>query len=333
MLLKDLCECSGAPGGEDKIRQIIATELVQIGCPYEIDHLGNVIAHHPGSNGNKKLLFTAHMDEPALMISEITEAGFLRFKAVGTNIVPRQLAGRTVRIGRDVTGVVGFAPYHMMKIDQEYKEASAKHQHIDVGSSSRARTLERVTIGDYAVVDSPFLELGDNLKGKAMNSRTGCWELLKLVRHAPEAAFDAAFTVMHEVGQRGMAVAAYTQQPDLVISVSTIPATDVPGSLDGEGRVALGQGVCIACIDAGFAYRHSTVERARQLAKEADIPHRLVPYAPAAAAAGFAALCRTGSEALSLLIPCRNPMSPAGIVGKSDLSAMDRMLEQIVNNN
>ena len=196
MLLKKLCECSGAPGGEQEVRQAITAELESIGCPYEVDNIGNVIAHHPGAAGKTRLLFTAHMDEPALMIYDVTEEGFLRFKAVGTNVLPRQLAGRTVRIGRDVTGVVGFAPYHMMKITPEQKQISASHQHIDIGAPNRARALERIHIGDYAVVDSPFVEMGECCKGKAMDSRLGCSALLELLRRNTDRAFDVAFTTM-----------------------------------------------------------------------------------------------------------------------------------------
>ena len=42
MLLKALCECSGAPGGEKEVRQYIAAELERIGCPYEIDRLPEI---------------------------------------------------------------------------------------------------------------------------------------------------------------------------------------------------------------------------------------------------------------------------------------------------
>lgn len=332
MLLKKLCECSGAPGGEQEVRQAITAELESIGCPYEVDNIGNVIAHHPGAAGKTRLLFTAHMDEPALMIYDVTEEGFLRFKAVGTNVLPRQLAGRTVRIGRDVTGVVGFAPYHMMKITPEQKQISASHQHIDIGAPNRARALERIHIGDYAVVDSPFVEMGECCKGKAMDSRLGCSALLELLRRNTDRAFDVAFTTMYEVGQRGMEVAAYTQQPDLVVSVGAVPAADVPGSLEGEGRVELGQGVCLALADAGFAYHRPTVEAWSRRAQEAGIPHRVLPYASAAAPAGYAALCRTGAAALSLLIPCRTPYAPAGVMRTRDWNAAEEMLALIVKN-
>ena len=151
MLLKALCECSGAPGGEKEVRQYIAAELERIGCPYEIDNLGNVIAHHPGKSGEQKVLFAAHMDEPALMICDVTERGFLRFKAVGTRVTTRQLSSRTVRVGENVMGVVGFAPYHMMRITDEQKRRSAENQHIDIAAESKERALERIQIGSAEV--------------------------------------------------------------------------------------------------------------------------------------------------------------------------------------
>ena len=134
---------------------------------------------------------------------------------------------------------------------------------------------------------------------------------------------------MYEVGQRGMEVAAYTQQPDLVVSIGAVPATDIPGSLNKEGRVELGQGVCMALTDAGFAYPRNTVEAWSKAAKEAGIKSRVVQYAPDAAQAGCAALCRNGALALSLLIPCRTPAAPAGIMKKSDLNEAVAMLKLV----
>ena len=327
MLLKELCECNGAPGGENEVRQRIIAELASMDCTYEVDNIGNVIAHHKGDLGTSRLLFIAHMDEPALMIYDVTESGFLRFKAVGNSVVSRQLSGRNVRIGKGVSGVVGFAPFHMMKITPEQKNRSATHQHIDIGALNRARALQRVQLGDYAIVDSPFVELGKKTyKGKAMKSRLGCYALLELLRSGCKKSFDVVFATMYEVGQRGVEVAAYTQSPDLVVSVGAVGATDVPGSLDGEGRVELGQGVCIAQADAGFAYSRYVVETWCREAEEAGIRHRAIPYASEAAPAGFAALCRTGAVPISLLVPCRNPSSPAGIVKACDLEETVKML-------
>ena len=119
------------------------------------------------------------------------------------------------------------------------------------------------------------------------------------------------------------------QQPDLVVSIGAVPATDVPGSLNKEGRVELGQGVCMALTDAGFAYPRNTVEAWSKAAKEAGIKSRVVQYAPDAAQAGYAALCRNGALALSLLIPCRTPAAPAGIMKKSDLNEAVAMLKLI----
>ena len=67
-------------------------------------------------------------------------------------------------------------------------------------------------------------------------------------------------------------------------------------------------------------------------AQEAGIPHRVLPYAAAAASAGYAALCRTGAAALSLLIPCRTPYAPAGVMRTRDWNAAEEMLALIVKN-
>lgn len=329
MLLKELCEYSGVSGGECAIRRRIVLALEEMGSPYQIDRLGNVVAHNPGKAGALRLLLAARMDEPGLMIYDITEEGFLRFKTIG-DVRPRHLAGRTVRIGKkDVMGVVGFAPYHMMRITQEQKMQSASHQHIDIGADTGKDAAERVGIGDFAVVDSGFCVMGNKYKGRAIGGRAGCWALLALLRSKPEWEFDVVFTTMYEVGQRGMEAAAFSLRPQFVVSVDGIQAEDLPGSPGGEERVELGQGVCIPLIDAGFAYPREVCQRWAEKAQVSDIPCRLVQYAPSAAQAGFAALVGGGATALSLLIPCRGMDTPAGILAGEDLQAMERMLALI----
>ena len=330
MLLKELCECSGAPGDEQEVRQRIIDELIDMGYSYQVDSIGNVIVHHDGERPASKLLWVAHMDEPAIMIYDITEDGFLRFKTIGSIGVPRQLSGRTVCIGREVKGVVGFAPYHMMKISQECKNASATHQHIDIGVSSREEALQKVRIGDYAVFDSPFLNFGDDkYKGKAMKSRVGCYALLELLRDPPKMSFDVAFTTMYEVGLRGIEVAVYTQEPDFVISVGTVASADCPGSVWGEGCVELGQGVCISQMDAGIAYSRDLVNKLCDMAEAAGIHHRPILFNEEVALAGAATLCSTGAVPISLLVPCRHPSSAAGVVNKSDLADTIAMMRLI----
>ena len=82
-LLKRLCETDGASGNEERIRDIIISEIDGF-CDWRIDNLGNIIAFKKGKKKpQSKLLIDAHMDEVGVIISAVTNDGFLRFKTVG----------------------------------------------------------------------------------------------------------------------------------------------------------------------------------------------------------------------------------------------------------
>ena len=80
-LMKKLSNCFGPSGREKMIRETIMEEIKEYADEMIIDPLGNLIARKKGSG--KKVLFSAHMDQIALIITHIDEKGFLRFTNVG----------------------------------------------------------------------------------------------------------------------------------------------------------------------------------------------------------------------------------------------------------
>ena len=86
-LLRSLCECCGTSGRESAVRDLIRAELDRKGIPAEwirTDRLGNLLVHIPGQQSAKrKIMFSAHMDEVALMVTYIYDDGTLAFDTVG----------------------------------------------------------------------------------------------------------------------------------------------------------------------------------------------------------------------------------------------------------
>lgn len=83
--LKKLCALPGISGREAPVRDYILKALEQ--SPAEmtvtVDPLGSIIARIKGERpAAKSLLLAAHMDEVGLMITGVTEEGYLRFTAV-----------------------------------------------------------------------------------------------------------------------------------------------------------------------------------------------------------------------------------------------------------
>ena len=99
------------------MRREIAEWIKPLVDRLETDALGNLIATQEGQGGKRVALF-AHMDELGLVVSNITPDGFIRFKAVG-GLDDRVLPSTHLTVlpgnGREIAGVVGWMPPHLIK--------------------------------------------------------------------------------------------------------------------------------------------------------------------------------------------------------------------------
>ena len=76
-----------------------------------------------------KLLVDAHMDEVGLIVTNITDSGFLKFKTVG-GIDTAVLMLRRVRIKGEINGVICGKPVHLLSADEKKKLYSGKNDFI-----------------------------------------------------------------------------------------------------------------------------------------------------------------------------------------------------------
>ena len=97
-MIKELCGLSGISGRENAVRDYII-EKIKDYAEYSIDPLGNLIVFKKGKNPAKnKVMLDAHMDEVGLIVTSITEDGYLKFDTLG-GIDARTLYGKQVMIG------------------------------------------------------------------------------------------------------------------------------------------------------------------------------------------------------------------------------------------
>jgi len=83
MLLKNLSELNGTSGAESLVRNFLRETIKPFVDTINIDKIGNLIAVKNGHLSGPKVMISAHMDEVALMIIDITSDGFLKFRPVG----------------------------------------------------------------------------------------------------------------------------------------------------------------------------------------------------------------------------------------------------------
>ena len=76
-LLKTICETAGAPGFENRVRELVLKEIKPYVDKIDIDNMGNVIAFKKGNDQSKSVMIGAHMDEIGFIITHIDNNGFL----------------------------------------------------------------------------------------------------------------------------------------------------------------------------------------------------------------------------------------------------------------
>ncbi|MBQ6785153.1 MAG: M42 family peptidase, partial [Clostridia bacterium] len=144
--IRILCELPGVSGREEPVREYIISQLPE-GVSCETDALGNLYVEKKGAKRPKnKVVLFAHMDEVGLMITYITDDGYLKFDEIG-GIDPAVLIGRTVRLECGLVGVIALKALHLCEGDEDKKIPPIRELCIDIGAKDRAEAEKHVALG------------------------------------------------------------------------------------------------------------------------------------------------------------------------------------------
>lgn len=252
--LKQICELAGAPGFETRVRNLVIQHVTPLVDEIKTDNLGNVIAIKRGKRNpaGKRVMVAAHLDEIGFMVTHIDENGFLRFHTLG-GFDPKTLTAQRVIVHgkKDLTGVMGSKPIHVMSPEEKLKLPKTTDFFIDLGMS-KEEVIKYVTVGDPVTRDRELIEMGDCVNCKSIDNRVAVFILIESLKLLTDPAYDvyATFTVQEEVGIRGANVAAHSINPDFGIALDTTIAFDVPGAQPFEKVTELGKGTAIKIMDA-----------------------------------------------------------------------------------
>lgn len=278
--LKTLCRLSGVSGDETEVRDYIKRQAAPYADRIRTDALGNLIVFKKGkrSTGNK-LLLAAHMDEVGLIVTRITEEGFLKFDFVGG--VDRRVAiGKPVVLGdARLPGIIGLKAIHLVSREEEKKAPKTEDLYIDIGASDRDAALKLVTPGTYGCFVGEPEEFGYGmLKAKAIDDRIGCAVMLELLKEELPLDVTFAFTAQEEVGTRGAFGAAFSVTPEVALVLETTTAADVPGLEDHRKVCKVGAGPVVSYMDGGTIFDRKLFADLRRLAEENRIPWQTKEY-------------------------------------------------------
>jgi endoglucanase len=324
-LIKQLVETPSPSGYEKNVRDLLRGLLEPVMDEIKVDALGNLIARQgqAGENG-LRIMLSAHMDEIGLVASHIDERGFIRFQPLG-GVGPRNLPGGRVRFLNGPQGVIGLE-----RTDDRERVPPLEKMFIDVGARSRQECPVRV--GDVAVFQRDFLDLGSRLVSKAMDDRIGVAVLVEAARALAAAGSPHAlyfvFSTQEEVGLRGATTAAFGVQPDLGLAVDVTGSGDTPKGITME--VGLGNGPAIKIRDGGMLADPRVVDWMVRTAQAAGLPYQLEILEGGTTDAKAIQVSQAGVPAGCLSIPCRYVHSPSEMVDFDDVQNAVRLLVELL---
>lgn len=329
-LLKKICELPGAPGFEHRIRDFVKEEVKPLVDKIEIDAMGNLIAIKKGK-AQKRVMVAAHLDEIAFIVTHIDDDGFLRFHTLG-GFDPKTLTAQRVIVHgkKDLVGVMGAKPIHVMTAEERNKKAVIQDYFIDLGMD-KEQVLESVYVGAPITRERELIEMGNCVNSKSIDNRVSVYILIEALRALKdeEVPYDvyAAFTVQEEVGLRGAISSAGHINPDFGIGLDTTIAYDMPGAQAHEKITSLGKGAAVKIMDGSTICDTRMVGYMQDVAKRHGIPWQPeILTAGGTDTAGIQRYGRDGSIAGAISIPTRNLHQVIEMANKSDIVACTKLL-------
>ncbi len=337
-LLKRLCEMPGIPGREERVRELIESELGDLFDSVETDAMGSLICRRASRTAkgtirkgeSKTIMLLCHMDEIGFYVSSIDEKGFLWVNPAG-GFDTRNLFSRRVLVctdNGDFKAVMnpGGRPVHIASPEDRKKVPEVKEFFIDTGMTA-AQVNKNIQIGDYIVMDEPFLELGTKCVSKALDNRVACWLGIESVRKLAKSKgghnceIVVAFTTQEEVGLRGAKTASFAVRPDYGFGIDVTLSCDTPGVPAAEAVSTQGKGFALHIKDGSFISDYEMVNTVEKIAKKNRIPYQRSILGAGGQDGAAAQQAAAGAKAIGVTVGTRYIHTVTEMIDKKDLKA------------
>ncbi len=323
-----LSQANGTPGLEEDITEKIF-DFLPAGMTAQRDKNNNLIASFNGKG--KTYLLDAHADRIGLIVTAVTDGGFLRVARCG-GMDARVLAAQDVTVwGKTpVYGVITSTPPHLQSADDAGKAKDFDDILVDTGLSMQ-EAEKLISAGDRITVRSPACELlGERISCPALDDRAGCAviiraaEIITKAENAPN--LKLLFSAQEETGGTGAVTGSFNIDADECISVdvSFADAPDMPSKKCGK----LDKGPMIG-FSPVLSYEIS--RRLEAVAKEKEIPYQLELMSDSTGTnADHIALSRGGIKTGLVSIPLRNMHTAVEVVSVNDVENCAQLIAQYI---
>ena len=319
-------------GGAERVRK----RLTNVADSIETNVMGSVHATLKGKGNAPSVMIAAHMDEVGLMVTYISEEGFLSVAAVGgvdAAILPGMRVDVHTKQGT-LRGVVGRKPIHLISPDERKNVTALDDLVIDLGMSAK-HVKKAVSIGDVITYGVGFEDFGDGMAvSRGFDDKMGVYIAVRVLEELAKAGgasgdYICAATVQEEIGLRGGTTSAYGVHPDIAIALDVTHATDYPGIDPTKyGKLACGEGPVIA---RGPNINPVVFDRLKAAAKKAKVPVQIEAEPRVTGTDAAAMQIQRGGKATGLVsVALRYMHTPTEVIALKDLEACVKLLVQFI---
>ncbi len=331
-LICELSQLEGISGFEYSFSHRIAEMLGEFCQEVYTDPLGSVhgilVCGKPDA---KKVLLDAHMDEIGLMVSKISDEGFLHVVNIG-GVDSRILPGTCVTVhGKErLPGTVAIRPPHIQTAAEMKQAMELSDLVVDIGYGPK-KTKELVSVGDMITFDvKPAQLLGGRIAGKTLDDRAGVATLIsagkKLAKHQLSVDVELLISAQEETGLRGAETGGYRSRADMAIAVDVSHGKTPDAS--GDNVYTFGGGAMIGM--GPNMDKHITRDLIR-LAKEKELPHQVEVMGGGTGTNAWALqVLRSGIPCGLLSIPLRYMHTPCECIDLKDAKAVRDLMVAFV---
>ncbi len=320
-LLKKLTSTVGVSGEEENMVKLLKEMLSKYG-KISVDSMNNVFCTF---GEGYHFLLDAHLDEIGMIVTDITDDGFIKVNRCG-GIDRRMLLGYEVSVWgkEEVKGIISTLPPHLQTADDEKKVPEFKDISIDVGMC-KSEIEKLVSLGDKVTFKRNFTPLLNNqLSASCLDDRAGvasivlCLDRLKKL----PCKVTVMFSTQEELGTRGAKIGAYSKGVDEFISVDVSFA--FTPNCDKADCGEIGKGAMI-----GFSpiLNKNISKELVNIAEKNNIPFQCeIMSGSTGTNADVLTLCESGIKGALISIPEKYMHQPCEVVDINDIESVSNLI-------
>lgn len=320
-LIENLVSLPAVSGCEGKLIEYLENELSPFG-EVHVDAVNNVSCTF-GSGFH--LFLDAHLDEIGMIVTSITDDGFLKVGAVG-GIDRRMLLGYEVTVwGKEkLSGIISTLPPHLQKVADEKKVPEISEISIDLGMNKK-EVEKLVSPGDRVTFRRQFTQLLNNqISSNCLDDRTGIASILLALEELKKLPIKVTvlFSAQEEVGTRGAKIGAFAKNADECIAVDVSFGYSPLCSKEECGIISNG-----AMIGYSPTLDKEISNTLKRLAEEQHIPYQLeIMNGRTGTNADVISVTEAGIKCGLISIPLKYMHSPVEVVDVNDVESVSKLI-------